>query len=132
LEEKKMKKIRSIVCLFLALLMLGSLCACGSNDSSGSKSESVEDKVRRAVTTSAWLEHNWFSIGGNELKSSSATISTVKKVTETEYKVSGKMSMIDIYGTKWSNNFDCKVTTSDGEEWSAKSFEYTSNNWSKN
>ena len=127
-----MKKIRSIVCLFLALLMLGSLCACGSNDSSGSKSESVEDKVRSAVTSRASLEYYGSSISGNELKSSSATISTVKKVSGTEYKVSGKMVMIDIYGTKWSNNFDCKVTTSDGENWSAKSFEYTSNNWSKN
>ena len=127
-----MKKIRSIVCLFLALLMLGSLFACGSNDSSGGKSESVEDKVRNAVTFRATSEYYGSSIGGNELKSSSATISTVKKVSDTEYKVSGKMVMTDIYGTQWSNNFDCKVTTSDGEKWSAKSFEYTSDNWSKN
>ena len=127
-----MKKIRSIVCLFLALLMLGSLCACGSNYSFGSKSESVEDKVRSAVTSRAISEYRWRSIGGNELKSSSATISTVKKVSDTEYKVSGKMVMIDIYGTKWSKNFYCKVTTSHGEKWSAKSFEYTSNKWSKN
>lgn len=127
-----MKKIRSIVCLFLALLILGSLCACGSNDSSGGKSESVEDKVCSAVESSAMIQYNSYLIGKNELKSSSATISTVKKISDTEYKVSGKMVMTDIYGTIWNNNFDCKVTTSDGEKWSAESFEYTNEIWLKN
>ena len=124
LEEKKMKKLKSVVCLFLALLMLGSLCACGN-------SGSTEDRVRSVVEIHATREYLGSSIGGNDLASSRATISNVRKVSDLKYIVSGKMVMTDIYGTKWSNNFDCTVTSSDGETWSTN-FRYTSNTWSRN
>ena len=125
-----MKNWKLIICLLLVFATLGTLCACGGN--SETKPESVEDKVRDAVTYKARLEYFGSAIGGNDLKSSSATISTVKKVSDTEYKVSGKMVMTDVYGTRWSNNFDCKVTTSNGDSWSARSFEYTGSKWTKN
>lgn len=126
-----MKKIKSIVCLVLVFLILGSLCACGDVGDSKDEGESVEGKIRNAVTSKASLEFFGSAIGGNELKSSKATVSTVRKVNETEYKVSGKMVMIDVYGTEWSNNFDCEVTLSAGEV-KVGSFEYTGSKWNKN
>ena len=128
-----MKKFKYVICWLLIIVTLGTLCACiGDNDNSSSnKGESVESKVRSAVTSKGMIEYYGSSIGGNELKSSDATVSTVKKVSEKEYRVSGKMVMTDVYGTKWSNNFDCKVTSSNGEDWRAGSFEYTGTNWTK-
>lgn len=124
-----MKKINLIVWLLLSLLMLTSLCACkGAGDGD---SVPVDHKIRAAVMSRADFEYYGASIGGNELKSSTATISNIKKVSDTEYKVSGKIIMTDVYGTKWSNNFDCEVTTSNGEKWVAGSFNYTSGKWNK-
>ena len=125
-----MKKLKFVVCWLLVFVTLGTLCACSENAIGESKS--VEDKVRDAVYTRATMAYYGSSIGGNELKSSRATITNVKQISDTEYRVSGKMIMTDVYGTQWSNYFDCKVTTSDGEKWRAKSFEYTGSNWSRN
>ena len=96
-----MKKMMRILCFALVLVMLGSLCACGGGSSK--QEESVEDKVRSAVTSKASLEYFGNKIGGNELKSSSATVTNVKKISEKEYNVSGKIEMTDVYGTKWNN-----------------------------
>ena len=125
-----MKKMKYIVCWLLVFVTMGTLCAC-SGDAMG-ESESAEDKVRNAVHTRAVIAYYGSSIGGNELKSSSATITNIKKVSDTEYRVSGKMVMTDVYGTRWSNYFDCEVTTSDGEKWRAGSFEYTGSKWTRN
>ena len=124
-----MKKFKIIVCWALIIVTLGTLCACGN--ASEKKAESVEDKVRSAVTSRGMLEYYGSTIGGNELKSSQATITNVKKISDTEYRVSGKIVMTDVYGTKWNNTFDCEVTTSDGEKWRAGSFDYTSKSWTK-
>ena len=124
-----MKTLKIIVCWILIIVTLGTLCACGG---AKEKEESVEDKVRSAVRTRGMVEYIGSSIGGNELKSSSATITNLKKISDTEYRVSGKIVMTDIYGTKWNNTFDCNVyLRTDGESWSASSFEFTSKSWTK-
>ena len=126
-----MKTIKKILCLMLAVLAVCSLCACGSgSNSSSTKEKTPEQQVRSAVESRGMLQYYGSTIGGNELKSSRATITNVKKVSDTEYLVSGKIVMTDIYGTNWNNTFDCKVKKS-GDSWSAGSFEYTSKNWTK-
>lgn len=127
-----MKTFKKILCLMLAVLAVCSLCACvrGINSSS-TKEKTPEQQVRSAVESRGMLEYFSSTIGGNELKSSSATIANVKQVSDTEYRVSGKIVMTDIYGTNWSNTFDCKVTQKSDGSWSAGSFEYTSKNWTK-
>ena len=127
-----MKTIKKILCLMLAALAVCSLCACGSgSNSSSTKEKTPEQQVRSAVETRGMIEYFGSTIGGNELKRSSATITNVKQVSDTEYRVSGKIVMTDIYGTNWSNTFDCNVTQKSDGSWSAGSFEYTSKNWTK-
>ena len=50
------------------------------------------------------------------------------EVSDEEYRVSGAMTMIDVYGTRWSNSFDCKVKKS-GDSWSAGMFSYAFTEW---
>lgn len=127
-----MKTIKKILCSMLAVLTVCSLCACGiGSNSSSTKEETPEQQVRSAVETRGRLVYFGTTIGGNETKSSSATITNVKQVSDTEYRVSGKIVMTDIYGTNWNNTFDCKVTQKSDGGWSAGSFEYTSKNWTK-
>lgn len=126
-----MKLLRRTLCLILVLLTVGSLCACGSTSTGhGSTSKTPEQEVRSAVESRGMFEYFGSSIGGNELKSSRATVTNVKKVSDTKYIVSGQIVMTDIYGTNWNNNFDCEVKNSGGS-WTASSFEYTSKNWTK-
>ena len=133
-----MKLFRRILCMLLVLFTVGILCACGSSSTgtgststgTGSKSKTPEEEVRSAVESRGMFAYFGSSIGGNELKSSYTTITNVKKVSDTQYIVSGKIVMTDIYGTNWNNTFDCTVRKS-GESWSAGSFEYTSKNWTK-
>ena len=125
-----MKTLKKIMCLLLTVCTICTLCACGGRQSDEAKENTPEEKVRSAVTVRGKLAYYGSTIGGNELKSSDATITTVNKISDTEYRVSGKIVMTDIYGTKWSNTFDCKVTKI-GDSWSAASFEYKSSSWSK-
>ena len=124
-----MKKAISIIMIFILIF---SMISC-NNPSESNKSETEEDKIRSAVTRSAQVEFYGNAIGGNELKSSYATISTVRKNSENEYLVSGRMTMVDVYGTYWTNNFDCKVKKSESlDKWIVSGgFNYTSSNWSK-
>lgn len=128
-----MKTIKKMICVLLALLTVGSLCACGMDSSSNGTSKTEitpEQQVRSIVESRGMTQYIGSAIGGNELKSSRATVTNVKYVSFTEYVVSGKIVMTDIYGTNWNNTFDCKVKKS-GNIWSAGSFEYTSKNWTK-
>ncbi len=126
-----MKTLKRIFCIMMVILTIGSLCACGTKSGTGdSGKKTPEDYVRAEVESRGRFEYFGSSIGGNEIKSSRATITNVKKVTDGKYVVSGKIVMTDIYGTNWNNTFDCEVTGS-GEKWNAGSFEYTSKNWSK-
>ncbi len=127
-----MKTVKKTLCLILAVLTACSLCACGNgSNSSSTKEKTPEQQVRSAVESRGAVEYFGSTIGGNELKRSSATITNVKQVSDTEYRVSGKIVMTDIYGTNWSNTFDCKVTQKSDGSWSAGFFEYTSKNWTK-
>lgn len=127
-----MKTIKKILCLTLAVLTVCSLCACGSgSNSSDTEEKTPEQQVRSAVETRGLIEYFGTTIGGNEIKRSKATITNVEQVSDTEYRVSGKMVMTDIYGTSWNNTFDCKVTQKSDGGWSAGSFEYTSTSWIK-
>ena len=128
-----MKRIISFV---LALTMILTLCACGSPASSEenpqettsetaerTEEEIVTDKVN--VICSIWY---WGStIGGNELKSSSGTITSLEKKSDTEYIAHGILKVTDVYGTVYTNTFDCSVTSSDGgETWTSRDLDLKS------
>ena len=125
--------MKRIVAIALILCVAFSLFACGNSVNSNKTSEqTTEDKVRSAVESKGILAHYGTTIGGNELSSSKVTITNVKKVSETKYRVSGKIVMTDVYGTGWNNTFDCEVTYSDiKESWRAGSFDYKNKNWTK-
>ena len=125
-----MKAFKKVLCITLALLAVVGLCSCGDSSSDGQGEQSEEQQVRSAVESRLRTAYFGSSIGGNELNSSSGTITNVKQVSDTEYAVSGQIVMTDIYGTKWNNTFDCTVTKR-GESWSAGSLEYTSSSWKK-
>lgn len=132
-----MKKILSVILTIFMMFSIETMAvACKDNDDNGtSQTQELTDaqKVRNAVTIKAYLQHFSKSIGGNEIKSSRASITYLSWAGEDKCTVSGVMYMTDIYGTVWKNNFDCDVTTSDGgETWNAGSFKYKSESWSKN
>lgn len=131
-----MKKAIGILLVFC--LCIG-LCACGMNEdnSSGetqgkSEREKVEWAVEiRRIAMEASDTKFGTTIGDNEIKSVSVSITNMEKLSDTEYIVNGRITKTDVYGTKWNNTFDCKVTSSDGEEWSAGSFQYKSDSWTR-
>lgn len=121
-----MKKWLCLLLVFLLILPL--VCACGSKSS---QVETDEDKVRSKVNARLTFAYYGNAIGGNELKSSTGTISTITKVSDSKYKVSGKVEATDVYGTVWTNTFDCIVTKNTDGTWSAGALEYTNQSWSK-
>jgi len=123
-----MKNLTKVVCWLLLLVTIGTFCACSGE---GSKEMTVEERVESAINARGLAEFRLYSIGDNELKSSTPTITNMKKISDIEYHVSGKMVMTDIYGTKWTNTFDCKVTQGEDSVWVAHAFEYTSKSWNK-
>ena len=107
-----MKILKKSLCIILALLTICTLCACGNPSGGSSAKSSLEqevEQVRSAVQVRGSLLHWGTTIGGNEIKSSDVTITNVKKMSDTEYIISGKIVMRDIYGTNWNNTFDCTV-----------------------
>lgn len=128
-----MNTIKKLLCAVLVLAIVCSCCACGKNNTDGSvesEEKSTEDVVRSLVETRGMTAYFGMTIGGNELKSSSVTITNVKEISDTEYNVSGKIVMTDVYGNKWNNTFDCSVKQRN-DNWSAGSLEYTSTKWTK-
>lgn len=131
-----MSMIKKLLCVVLALVTICSCCACGRNGSSDTDGgaetgeKSTEDVVRSLVESRGMTAYFGMTIGDNELKSSRVTITNVKKVSDTEYNVSGKIVMTDVYGNNWNNTFDCSVKQR-GSDWSAGSLEYKSKNWTK-
>lgn len=119
--------MKRVVCLFIAFLFIFSLVSCEN-----SEVKTTEDKVRECVINRGAMEWLGLKIGGNEIRTSSATITNVRKVSEKEYIVNGKMQMTDIYGNVWTNTFDCTVESIDGENWILPDgFSYKSVNWVK-
>ena len=124
---------KRVFCIVAVVLTIFSLCACGTSESGSSSNVEMtpEQQVSEVVKNRAMFNYMGSTIGDNELKSSSATITNVKEISDTEYLVSGRITMIDVYGTNWNNTFDCSVTKNINDEWVAGSFEYTNDNWSK-
>ena len=124
-----MKLFKKTLCLILALVTICSLCACG-----GSKTteKTPEELVRAEVESKGYIAYVGYTIGGNELKSSRAAVTNIQRVSDTEYIVNGKVTMNDVYGTAWTNTFDCEVEQDSDGDWSASKFEYTDDSWSKN
>ena len=131
-----MNMVKKLLCAVLALVIVCSCCACGRNGSSDTDGgvedveKTTEDVVRSLVETRGMTAYFGMKIGGNELKSSRVTITNVKKISSTEYNVSGKIVMTDVYGTQWNNTFDCSVKQRN-DDWSAGSLEYTNDKWTK-
>ena len=122
--------MKRIAAIFFVLCTVLFLCACDS--SSGFAPKSEEELVRESVEIRGGLEYIGTSIGGNKMSSSSASINTVRKVSDTEYYVAGKLTMSDDYGNKWTNNFDCSVVyDSDSDTWDVESFDTPTSGWSK-
>lgn len=123
--------MKKLLCLFLVAIMMFAVSSCG-----GSKEESESDLVRKAVTDYALGQEilGGITIGGNEIKTIRPNITYVEKQEEDLYRVSGQMTMIDIYGTEWKNTFDCSVELGVDGDWlvSYGGFDYTSKNWTKN
>lgn len=128
-----MKKFVKIIVLFLAVISIGSfLCACGTGAGKSNEKSEIE-AVRSAVEAKGMFAYMGSTIGGNDLKSSEVTITNTQQDGPNKYIVNGKIVMIDIYGTRWSNTFDCEVTRYDSNsEWSAGKLEYRSNSWNRN
>ncbi len=131
--------MKRILALFLIVFMLFStslITGCqkddANNDTTQTQELTKEDKVRNAVRVRILSYSLIAKIGGNEIRSATQTITNIKWLSESECLVSGIAYMTDIYSTRYKNNFDCRVTTSDnGETWSARSLEFKSNYWSK-
>ena len=122
-----MKIIKMALCLILAILTVCSLCAC-------SKPQPIEERIESAVLMRGAQESVGVTIGGIEIRNSTTTVTNIKKISETEYFVNGRITMYDIYGDSWSNTFDCTVRqeeTPSGKIWKSDPFEYTNTNWSK-
>ena len=115
--------LKKIAILLLALMMLGSIMvSCGDNVKSNQKAkentttESEEEKIKEVVARAALYEY--YNYGK---KSSYAKITTVVKVSDTYYKVSGRMTIIDKYDHYYTNDFDCSVNKNTySDEWEIK------------
>lgn len=135
----EMNIVKRWLCLVLAILIACALCACGGGNAGNSNTtttattgeKSPEELVREAVRSKGYFAYFGMSIGGNELTRSSMTITNVRKISDYEYLVSGRMVMTDVYGTKWYNTFDCTVEKNYSGSWSAGSIEYTSTMWTR-
>ena len=93
-------------------------CACGSSGSSTTVEEkSPEELVRTAVESRGRVEYIGSKIGDKDLKSSHAVITNIASVSDTEYRVSGRMILTDVYGDDWENTFDCTVTQDSSGNW---------------
>ena len=132
--------MKKVICLSLAFILAFSLCACGMLTESGDNSNKTPEKseiekvheaieMRRMVTEAT--DQRFTTIGDNAINRVSVNITNLEKISDTEYIANGTITKTDVYGTQWKNQFDCKITTSDGEEWSAGSFVYKNDKWTK-
>lgn len=119
--------LKRLFCIMLVLISVCGLCACRSQ----SPAETTEDKVRNAVSNQLHVAFLGMSIGGNEAKSSRGTVTNIKQISDTEYQVSGKITVIDVYGNSWNNDYDCIVTQNTSGDWNAGSLKYVNSSWRK-
>lgn len=118
--------MRKIICAGLIAVLVLSLCACGSVE----KPKTNEELAIEAVEEYGRYKYGFKTIGGNELKSSKFTVTTIQFESETVYTVYGKAVMVDVYDKKWDNEFSCKVKyDAEENEWEVKDFAYKYKNW---
>ena len=120
-----MKKTRKTLSIILTIVLLLSLCACGTKTTE----KTPEYEARRAVES--YASFTMSSIGGNGIKNINATITNMQQISETEYVVNGSAVATDVYGVKWSNYFDCNVEQEEDGSWDVNNFHYQSDSWKK-
>lgn len=130
-----MKKLASIILTIFMTFSIGTTITACHNDNTPTTLELTDrEKVEDAVWRRGIFFYYGCSIGGNQLQSSSVSITYLSFSRDgNKCYVSGKISATDIYGTTYSNTFDCDVTTDDnGETWKCHEFEIKNTNWNKN
>ena len=120
-------KMKKLITFILVLSVAVSFIACGEEENEGL---TELDHVYNAVYAKGVTWYMAYTIGGKELKSSKVTITSYKKVSDTQYNVYGKIYATDLYGTQYSNTFDCTVSWND-TKWKTSSFKTNSSTWSK-
>jgi len=131
--------MKKILTLILTLCICLGMSACNtvvSNSNNFPREKSEREKIEEAIENRRLadeiLDRKFGSkIGDYEINSHSISITNMEKLSNTEYIVNGRVTLTDIYGTKYSNTFDCKVTSSDGENWHAGDFRYKNDYWTK-
>lgn len=93
--------------------------------SGGTVAKDALESHRKIVKTHFLnIMSDYFSFGV-EYKDVSYTVTTVKIVSCTEYKVYGIETLIDVYGAKTERKFTCKVVSDNqGQTWSTEDFEH--------
>lgn len=129
-----MKKFLSIILTIFMMFSIGTTataCNKSSTSTSSTKEETNEQKVRKAVNREAMYYGG--TMNGDVVRYSSVSITYLRFASDgLSCSVGGKITVKDSYDTRYSNTFDCKVTTSDdGETWKVSSFEVKRYGWSK-
>ena len=109
--------------VFLVVLVITTsilLLSCSSGSSSGSSEES---QVRAAVTRRLKVDYLGTTVNGIELASSSGTISTLRKVSDTKYTAYGKITYKDIYGNSYNRDYTASVENN-GSSWTVRDISY--------
>lgn len=146
----KIKKVLSLLmCILILFGTVMAFNACSkkspeeeTEEAEVETTESYETKARQAVFKKA---ENWYwshTIGGKDLNSSWAQITNMKREWDsnyntTAYVASGIFTATDIYGTKYTNTFDCTVkrvklqsgSFSRDDKWEAGDFKFKSTYW---
>ena len=146
----KLKKwIALLLCVLILCGTVTALNGCSKKSPEQSEeepevetTESDETKARKAVFEKAeqWCWSH--TIGGKDLNSSFAQITNMRAVRNSNYYTigyvaSGVFTATDIYGTKYTNTFDCTVervqlqsgSFSRDDKWEAGDFEFKSTYW---
>ena len=126
-----MNKIKKAISILLIILIVLSLFGCVENSGANHNEDKTDaEKAGDFVEYMAVIEYRWYTIGGNTLTYSSAHVTDVSTTGVDEYKVSGKMTMRDVYGDSWIQNFYCYVYKKNGN-WDMDEFIYTEDGWLK-
>ncbi len=110
-----------ILVIFLAMILPLFLFSCKSDNGQ-------ESHIKSEVIAAGMREYIGKTIGGKELKSSYAEIDSIEKRSDGSYWVCGKISMRDIYNTKYVNRYGVEVKGY-GKNWIAGEFEYANTIW---
>lgn len=106
-----MRKIALL--LAIAMLFVGSiaLVSCSSDGDDVSKSsKSAEDRAKDATHSKLALQIAVSTLNGSKISMSNCTYTTVKKLDNGNFKISGKVKVRDQYGDFHTANYDSDVT----------------------